>query len=198
MKQYEEETNLRAYLLLDNSSSMFFKHFGEWSKLRYGIHFAASLMYLMHRQRDACGLIPFNSEIDTFIPAKSTYAHLRQIYTQLERELIQEEKNDGERRKTASAQAIHEVAERLNHRSLVIIITDLFENVDERDEIISALKHLRHRKHEVLLFNVLEKQSERELNFPDRRFVFEDMETKRLPKKSYRTRRSFPAGLQRV
>ncbi|MDR9419391.1 DUF58 domain-containing protein [Gracilimonas sp.] len=176
VKQYQEETNLRAYIMLDNSSSMLFKHFGEWTKLRYGIHYAASLMYMMHRQRDACGLIPFNSKIDKFIPAKSTYSHLRQIYTELERELIREEKGEEERRKTASAQAIHEVAERLNHRSLVVIITDLFENVGEHEEIISALKHLRHRKHEVLLFNVLEKKSERDLDFPDRRFVFEDME----------------------
>lgn len=176
VKQYEEETNLRAYVMLDTSSSMLFKHFGEWTKLRYGIHFAASLMYMMHRQRDACGLIPFNSKIDTFIPAKSTYAHLRQIYTELERELIREEKKDPEKRQTASAQAIHEVAERLNHRSLVVIITDLFENVGQHEEIISALKHLRHRKHEVLLFNVLEKKSERDLDFPDQRFVFEDME----------------------
>ncbi len=162
--------------MLDTSSSMLFKHFGEWTKIRYGIHYAASLMYMMHRQRDACGLIPFNSKIDAFIPAKSTYAHLRQIYTELERELIREEKEGQEKRKTASAQAIHEVAERLNHRSLVVIITDLFENVDEHEEIISALKHLRHRKHEVLLFNVLEKKSERDLDFPDQRFVFEDME----------------------
>jgi uncharacterized protein (DUF58 family) len=176
VKQYEEETNLRSYIMLDTSSSMQFKHFSEWSKLRYGIHFAASLMYLMHRQRDACGLIPFHSKIDTFIPAKSTYAHLRQIYTELERELIREEKGTSEKRKTASAQAIHEMAERLNHRSLVIIITDLFENVSQHDELISALKHLRHRKLEVLLFNVLEKKSERDLDFPDRRFVFEDME----------------------
>lgn len=98
--------------MLDTSSSMLYKHFGVWSKLRYGIHFAASLMYLMHRQRDACGLIPFNDGLETFIPAKSTYAHLRQIYTQLERELILEEKADKEQRKTASAQAIHEVAKR--------------------------------------------------------------------------------------
>lgn len=177
VKQYEEETNLRSYVMLDTSSSMLFKHFGEWTKLRYGIHFAASLMYLMHRQRDASGLIPFSSKVENFIPAKSTYAHLRQIYTELERELIREEKADGERRKTASAEAIHEVAERLNHRSLIVIITDLFENVGQHEELISALKHLRHRKHEVLLFNVMEHRSERELDFPNRRYVFEDMET---------------------
>lgn len=177
VKQYEEETNLRCYVLLDTSSSMLFKHFGEWSKLRYGIHYAASLLYLMHRQRDACGLIPFSSKIESFIPAKGTYAHLRQVYTELEKELVREEKKDEIKRTTATAQVIHEVSERLNHRSLVVIITDLFENVEAHDELISALKHLRHRKHEVLLFNTLEKRSERELDFSDNKFVFEDMET---------------------
>jgi len=177
VKQYEEETNLRCYVLLDTSSSMLFKHFGEWSKLRYGTHYAASLLYLMHRQRDACGLIPFSSKIESFIPAKGTYAHLRQIYLELEKELIREDKQDEIKRTTATAKVIHEVSERLSHRSLVVIITDLFENVEEHDELISALKHLRHRKHEVLLFNTLEKRSERELDFPDQKFVFEDMES---------------------
>ena len=176
VKQYEEETNLRCYVLLDTSSSMNYKHFSEWSKLRYGIHYAASLLYLMHRQRDASGLIPFSESVETFIPAKGTYAHLRQIYLELEKQLIREEKAEPEKRKTASAKVIHEVAERLSHRSLIIIITDLFENVDEHDALISSLKHLRHRKHEVLLFNVMEKRSERELDFSDNRFVFEDME----------------------
>lgn len=176
VKQYEEETNLRCYVLLDTSSSMNYKHFSEWSKLRYGIHYAAALLYLMHRQRDASGLIPFSEAVETFIPAKGTYAHLRQIYLELEKQLIREEKAEPEKRKTASAKVIHEVAERLTHRSLIIIITDLFENVDQHEALISSLKHLRHRKHEVLLFNVLEKRSERELAFTDNRFVFEDME----------------------
>ncbi|MFY0685287.1 MAG: DUF58 domain-containing protein [Balneola sp.] len=177
VKQYEEETNLRCYVLLDTSSSMLFKHFGKWSKLRYGIHYAASLLYLMHRQRDACGLIPFSSKVENFIPAKGTYAHLRQIYLELEKELLREGKKEEVKRTTATADVIHEVSERLNHRSLVVIITDLFENVEAHDELISALKHLRHRKHEVLLFNTLEKRSERELDFSDNKFVFEDMET---------------------
>ncbi len=177
VKQYEEETNLRCHVVLDTSTSMQFKHFGEWSKLRYGIHFAASLMYLMHRQRDACGLIPFNSQVESFIPAKSTYAHLRQIYVELEKQLLLEEKKSEERKTTASAAALHEIAERLNQRSLVVIITDLFENLEGHEALISALKHLRHRKHEVLLFNVMESRSERELGFSDGRFVFEDLET---------------------
>lgn len=177
VKQYEEETNLRCYLLLDTSSSMYYKYFAEWSKLRYGINFGAALIYLMHRQRDACGIIPFSDEIEAFIPAKSSYSHLRLLFTELEKRLEEEKEGVSSKKKTATAKVIHEVAERLNHRSLVVIVTDLFENADEHDNLISSLKHLRHRNHEVVLFNVMEERSERELDFPDRRFVMEDMET---------------------
>lgn len=175
VKQYEEETNLRAYVMLDTSSSMLYKFHSEWSKLRYGIHYAAALMHLMHRQRDATGFIPFDSQIRQFIPAKSSYTHLRMIFTEMEKML--EDESADQQRKTGTAQVIHEVAERLNHRSLVIILSDLFENVDQHEELLSSLKHLRHRNHEVLLFNVLEEQSERELDLPDRKFRFQDMET---------------------
>ncbi len=177
VKKYEEETNLRCYVLLDTSSSMFYKYFSPWTKLRYAIHFGSSLMYLMNRQRDACGLVTFSEGIDKFIPAKSSYSHLRMLFSEFENLLEEEEASDIDQRKTATAQVMHEVAERLNHRSLVVILTDLFENVDKHDQLISSLKHLRHRKHEVLLFNVLEEQSERDLDFPDRRLVMQDMET---------------------
>lgn len=176
VKKYEEETNLRCYLLLDTSSSMYFKYFSPWTKLRYAIHFGSALMYLMHRQRDACGLITFGEEIDRFVPAKSSYSHLRMVFSELEK-LLEVEKHTEQQRKTATAKVLHEVAERLNHRSLVVVLTDLFENVEEHDQLVSALKHLRHRNHEVLLFNVLEEKSERELDFPDRRLRMQDMET---------------------
>lgn len=177
VKKYEEETNLRCYVLLDTSSSMFYKYFSPWTKLRYAIHFGSALMYLMHRQRDACGLVTFNEDIDTFIPAKSSYSHLRLLFSKFENLLDLEKESSKSQRRTATAKVLHEVAERLNHRSLVVVLTDLFENVDQHDQLISSLKHLRHRKHEVLLFNVLEEQSERELDFPDRRLMMEDMET---------------------
>lgn len=177
VKQYEEETNLRCYLLLDTSSSMYFKYFAEWTKLRYGINFGAALIYLMHRQRDACGLIPFSDEIEAFIPAKSSYTHLRLLFTELEKRLEEEKQGRTSKKGTATAEVIHEVAERLKHRSLIVIVTDLFEHADKHDNLISSLKHLRHRNHEVILFNVMERKSERELDFPDRRFVMEDMET---------------------
>lgn len=177
VKQYEEETNLRCYLLLDTSSSMYYKYFAEWTKLRYGINFGAALIYLMHRQRDACGIIPFSDEIEAFVPAKSSYTHLRLLFGELEKRLEEEKEGAKVKKGTATAEVIHEVAERLNHRSLVVILTDLFEQPDEHDNLISSLKHLRHRNHEVILFNIMERKSERELDFPDRRFVMEDMET---------------------
>lgn len=177
VKQYEEETNLRCYLMLDTSSSMYYKYFAEWTKLRYGINFGAALIYLMHRQRDACGIIPFSDKIEAFIPAKSSYTHLRLLFGELEKRLNEEKQQAKAQKGTATAEVIHEVAERLNHRSLVVIITDLFEHADEHDNLISSLKHLRHRNHEVILFNIMERKSERELDFPDRRFVMEDMET---------------------
>jgi len=177
VKQYEAETNLRGYILLDTSSSMNFKYFADWSKLRYAIHYASALMYMMNKQRDATGLITFDSDINKFFPAKSSYSHLRHLFGNLENILAEQEIESPGRRVSASANAIHHLAENLKKRSLVIILTDLFENVSGHDDLISALKHLRHQKHEVLLFNVLEHKSERELDFPDGKFLFEDMET---------------------
>lgn len=175
VKQYEEETNLRCHLILDTSSSMQFKHFASYTKLEYAITFGAALLYMMHRQRDACGLITFDDAMRQFIPAKSSYAHLRHIFSQLE--TIQKDVDTSKKRKTASSQVLHEIAERLHRRSLVIVITDLFENVHQQDALLSSLKHFKHKNHEVILFHVLEKRSERELDFPDQRFVFEDLET---------------------
>jgi len=177
VKRYEAETNLRAHIVLDVSSSMYFKHFADWSKLRYAIHYAASLVYMMHRQRDACGLVLFDDTIRQLFPAKSSYSHVRMLYNELEKELKREKEMSREQRGSASADALHELAESLKRRSLVIILTDLFENASSHDALISSLRHLRHQKHEVLLFNVLEHKSERQLDFPDGKFLFEDMET---------------------
>jgi uncharacterized protein (DUF58 family) len=177
VKRYEAETNLRAHVVLDVSSSMYFKHFAEWSKLRYSILYAASLIYMMHRQRDACGLVLFDKEIASYFPPKSSYSHVRMLFGELEQYLDNEKSRSFEQRISASANALHDLAENLRRRSLVVILTDLFENVESHDKLISSLRHLRHQKHEVLLFNVLEHRSERDLDFPDGKFIFEDMET---------------------
>ncbi|MDZ7720732.1 MAG: DUF58 domain-containing protein [Balneolaceae bacterium] len=177
VKRYEAETNLRAHIVLDISSSMYFKHFAEWSKLRYSIHYVAALIHMMHRQRDATGLITFDEDIVQRFPARSSYSHVRLLFGELEKLLSEESKKSKEQRVSASAKALHKLAETLKRRSLVIIVSDLFENVQGHEDLISSLRHLKHQKHEVLLLNVLEKRSERELDFPDGKFLFEDMET---------------------
>jgi len=176
VKQYEEETNLRCHLVLDTSTSMHYKYFAEHTKLHYAVHFGAALLYLMQRQRDACGLITFDQGLNTFIPARSSYSHLRHIYAQLEG-ILEQSGKAAEKRQTSSVQVLHEISERLHRRSLVMVMTDLFENVGEHDALLSALKHLRHKHHEVVLFHILEKRSERDLDFPDGRYIFEDLET---------------------
>lgn len=177
VKRYEAETNLRAHIVLDVSSSMYFKHFAEWSKLRYAIHYVAALIHMMHRQRDACGLVLFDEDIIQNFQAKSSSSHIRMLFGELEKLLNEEQKKSKEQRASASAKSLHKLAETLKRRSLVVIVSDLFENVEGHENLISSLRHLKHQKHEVLLFNILEKKSERELDFPDGKFLFEDMET---------------------
>ena len=173
VKQYEEETNLRHYVVLDTSPSMRYKHTGALSKLEYGSYLAAALHFLMVKQRDATGLIAFDESIHTMLRPKSTQRFLRQILVHLER--ITDEKADGKR--TSAASVLNEVADRIARRSLVVVITDLFENIEEHDALLKALRHLRHRGHEVLVFHVLESETERNFQFPDVPMVFRDMET---------------------
>lgn len=173
VKQYEEETNLRHYVVLDTSPSMRYKHTGALSKLEYGAYLAAALHFLMVKQRDATGLIAFDEEIHTMLRPKSTQRYLRQILMHLER--ITDAKPEGKR--TSAASVLNEVADRIARRSLVVVITDLFENIEEHDALLKALRHLRHRGHEVLVFHVLESETERNFQFPDVPMVFRDMET---------------------
>lgn len=173
VKQYEEETNLRNYVVLDTSSSMRYRHAAAISKLEYGAHLAAAFHYLMIRQRDATGLIAFDERVHTSMAPRSTSTYLRQLLSELGR--ISD--LDPSEKKTSAAATLAEVAERIGRRSLVVIITDLFENIAQHDDVLRALRHLRHRGHEVLVFHVLESETERQFRFPDVPMLFRDMET---------------------
>ena len=172
VKQYEEETNLRCFLVLDTSSSMYFKHKAQWTKLEYSAYLAAAMAYLMQSQRDAVGFASFADTLRTILPAKGTRRHLRRIFLEIEPYLTINKGNF-----TASAAALHELAERIHQRSLVVIFTDLFENIETHDALISALKHLRHRKHEIILFNITEHYTELNLNLEYERYLLEDLES---------------------
>ena len=163
VKQYEEETNLRAHLILDTSKSMLYSS-GPVSKLNYANSLVASLSYLMVNQQDAAGLVQFSDKIDTFIPPKSKASHLNSILTQLDDETAGKD--------TRIEPVLHEMAERIKKRGLVVLVSDLF---DEPEQIMNGLKHFRHQKQEVIVFHILDRK-ELEFDF-NSRTKFLDMET---------------------
>ena len=163
VKRYEEETNLRAHLILDTSKSMAYTS-GGVSKLEYGSYLLAALSYLMISQQDAAGVVLFDESIRSFVPPKSTPSHLNTLLNVLD------VKSPGV--DTKIEPVLHEMAERIKKRGLVIIISDLF---DEPNNIMNGLKHFRHSKQEVILFHILDR-NELEFDF-NTRTKFIDMES---------------------
>ena len=172
IKEFEEETNLRAYLLLDASPSMAYRsHSGNLSKLEYGVYLAAALSYLMIQQQDAVGLLVFDDRVRRFIPARSAPIHLRVLLSELSGRLGAGESSEA--RETRIGESLHRLAERLARRGLAILISDL---MDDPAEVLQGLKHFRHRQHEVVVFHVLDPA---EVAFPFQdESVFVDMETR--------------------
>jgi uncharacterized protein (DUF58 family) len=181
VKKYEEETNLRCQLVIDNSSSMFFPAYGMAdevpSKIDFSVQAAASLMYVLKKQRDAIGLSVFTQQLDTHTTAKSNIAHTRVLFSFLENLLDRQARKLNE--KSNPAKVLHEIADKIHKRSLVIIFSDMMENVGQADDIFDALLHLKHNKHDVILFHVFDKNKELELDYQNRPYRFIDMETGR-------------------
>ena len=168
VKEYEEETNLRAYLLLDASASMDYGSQGV-TKFEYGCYLAVSLAYLMLRQGDDVGLVTFGDQIQRYIPPRSGIKHMRALTQHLEATSPQGD--------THFDQVLREVAGKVTRRGIIIVISDLF---DTPDSVVRVLKYFRHRRNELMVFHLLDHD---ELEFPfDRLTVFEDMEesTRRL------------------
>jgi uncharacterized protein (DUF58 family) len=163
VKEFEEETNLKAWLLVDASASMSFSSHTV-NKLQYATYLAASLSYLMLKQKDSVGLITFDQKIRNYLPPRSVNTYLSQILQELQRLKS--------RSKTDVAKTFHELAERIKRRGLVIIFSDLF---DDPSKVMMALKHFRHKKHEVIVFHILD-PLERSFDFKQDA-VFQDMET---------------------
>lgn len=171
-KRYEEETNLRCLIALDISPSMFYPVESK-SKIRFSIYAASALSYLLNRQRDAVGLCLFSENIKTLTPVKSTPTHLDKIFTLLGN-LAEEKPSEGQ---TQVAQVLHEIAEKIHKRSLVIIFSDMFDGNESTDDLFKALQHLKHNKHEVIVFHVIDNQTELLFDFEDRPMEFIDLET---------------------
>ena len=164
VKQYEEETNLKAYLLLDASASM---RYGSerLNKFQYAAYTAAALAHLMLRQRDAVGLVAFDASIRTYIPPRSVGSHLHTLLHALQ--AAGPEGTD-----TDLSNTFHDLAERIKRRGLIVVFSDL---LDDPQAVLSGLKHFRHRKHEVIVFHILDPR-ERDLAF-NRETRFVDLET---------------------
>lgn len=171
-KRYEEETNLRAYMMIDSSSSMYFPKEGL-SKIRFAVYAAASLIHLLNRQRDAAGICLFDEKIRYLSEARSTRVHQRLIFSEMEK-MLQEQP---EQRKSNIVEAIHHLSESIHKRSLVVIFSDMFDNMGRQEELFSALQHLRFNKHEVILFHIADRQLEARFDFSNRPHIFIDMET---------------------
>lgn len=172
-KQYEEETNLRCLIAIDCSSSMYYPQ-PSLAKLKFSIYSASALAYLLHKQRDAVGLCLFSDKIDEYTPIKSSSTHLDKLFTLLERSI---EKGSQQQRKTKVAEVLHEVAEKTHRRSLVVLFSDMFDSDENTDDLFKALQHLKHNKHEVLLFHVSDHNTELDFNFEERPYEFIDLES---------------------
>lgn len=175
VKRYEEETNLRCQLVIDQSSSMYFPQDTKgFNKLEFSIHAAASLMILLRKQRDAVGLSLFDETVTLHTPSRSSMTHQRYVFHELEQIL----KQKPETKKTSATDALHQIAEQLHRRSLVFIFSDMVDNSHEgTEELFAALQHLRYNKHEVVLFNVVDRQHEIDFKLENQPYRFIDMES---------------------
>ncbi len=171
-KQYEEETNLRCLIAIDCSSSMYYPA-NTLAKLKFSVQSAAALAYLLHKQRDAVGLCLFSDKVDELTPVKSTSSHLDKMFTLLEKTLTP----NAVRKSTRVSTVLHEIAEKIHKRSLVIIFSDMFDGSEDPEDVFKSLQHLKHNKHEVLLFHVSDHETELSFNFEDRPYEFVDLES---------------------
>jgi uncharacterized protein (DUF58 family) len=163
IKEFEEETNLRAYLFVDQSESMAYAHDEGMRKFDYASTAAASLAYLMQQQADAVGLALFDDHVARTVPAKNTRGNLANIFQSLE-----EAKPD---QKTKIGAVLQELASKMTHRSLVLLFSDLFDDVDG---VLKGLRALGQRGHELIVFHVLDRD---EVEFPfERMTLFEGLE----------------------
>lgn len=177
-KRFEEETNLRCQIVLDISSSMYFPDLeGSQSlkvnKIKWASLASASLMMLLRKQRDAFGLSLFDNDVRQHTPARSSTSHYKLLLTYLDKAINDAKPDKG----TSAAKALHQIADSIHKRSLVVIFSDMFDRIENPDHLFAALQHLKHAKHEVLLFHVVDKKMEMDFEFENRPYLFIDVES---------------------
>lgn len=172
VKRFDEETNLRCHLLVDVSPSMYYPKDSN-AKIKFAAVGAAVLANLMKKQRDAFGLYQFSDQVVSSLDVRSASSHYRLVINELQKALTLEPKEQF----TNVAKTLNEIAEQIHRRSLVVIFSDMFDASEDNTALFDALQHLKFRKHEVILFHIVDGDSELEFNFSNRPYRFVDAET---------------------
>lgn len=177
IKRYEEETNLRCYLIIDNSASMHYPiiknpTLDNLSKIGFSAIASAALMELLKRQRDAVGLSVYSNEVEYYSPAKGSDRHRRMLLSKLDQLLKEDSK-----RSTDTYKVLHEISEKVHQRSLIFLFTDMFQTDKKEKELFEALRHLKYNKHEVVLFHTYDGKLEYNFDFENSPRKFVDVET---------------------
>ena len=185
VKRYEEETNLRCHLVVDASSSMYYPEpdpstplrAGDrvFNKVEFAVHAAAAFVQLLRKQRDAVGITVFTDQVRIAEEARSNAVHLRHIMGHLESLLATDAPARGQ--KTSVVEALHDIAQRAHRRSLVVVLSDMLDGADREAEVFDALQHLRFNKHDIIVFHVVDRKHELDLDLADRPYTFVDVET---------------------
>lgn len=177
-KRYEEETNLRCHMILDNSASMYYPEvsnlgIGNLNKIGFGVLAIAALMNALKRQRDAVGLSVYSDNYDYYAPEKGSERHHQMLLAKLS-EISLDTKPS---KQTETYEYLHLIAEKIKRRSLIFLFTDMFQTTVDNEKMFDALRHLKYNKHEVVLFHLLDNQKEVLFNFENTPKRFIDVET---------------------
>ena len=177
-KRYDEETNLRCHIILDNSSSMHYPDTADNSidhlnKVAFSALASACLMSILKKQRDAVGLSIYSDNYDFYAPEKGSERHHQMLLHQLSAAVV----SKPEAKTTETYKYLHQIAEKMKRRSLIFVFTDMFQTSENDEKLFEALRHLKHNKHEVVLFHVFDKEKEQFFDFDNRPKRFIDVET---------------------
>ncbi len=177
IKRYEEETNLRCYIIIDNSSSMHFPvrnklNLNSLNKIQFSVIASAALSEILKRQRDAVGLSIYTDKINFFAPAKGSERHRRMLLQRLE-DILEQKKTQ----LTNTYKVLHQVAEKIHKRSLIFLFSDMFQDDKKEEELFEALQHLKYNKHEVVFFHTFDGKLEKDFDFENSPKKFVDVET---------------------
>ena len=177
VKRFEEETNLRCHIIIDNSGSMHYPiiknpTIKNLNKIGFSVMAAAALLEILKRQRDAYGLSIYSDKNEYYAPAKGSERHRRMLLENLQKTLSERSET-----KTKTYTALHEIADKIHRRSLIFVFTDMFQADKDEEKLFEALRHLKYNKHEVVLFHTFDGKHELNFDFDNTPKRFIDIET---------------------